>query len=343
MPPGGVPSRDLSVSAIRPESVGVSSSDAGHPEPSVVVRLYDGEGVDPSAGHPGRGREEKYMSEDELLEEVHERVAQDMLRSMSPEERARITRLPMVFHEKVDELLRTPKGQRIAEATRAAILSEARGPIADASETSPEGEQHRADDYGPNTAQIRALHGWIATLDDDGWTGLVLASMMLTADPDIASPEHRAWAANVRHAVNTASEVTNRVRTNAMKAGIWPEIAASLVATSTAHLGLAMEAAKRLNPNATPEEVAAAVSTYSEPISGLTHALRLRPYVTEDEFTLLWGLYEMSEPRLSGIRSRLPSLERSKDARYLGATAQSGGCVVPVAAAILALLAQLSP
>jgi hypothetical protein len=283
------------------------------------------------------------MKEDELLEEVHERIAQDLLRSMTPEKRAIVTRFPMVFHEKVDALIRTPEGQRIAEATRAAILSEARGPIADASATSPEGEQHRAEDYGPNAAQIRALHGWIATLDDDGWAGLVLASMMLTADPAIASPEHRAWVANIRQAVSTAAEVTNRVRTNAMKAGVWPEIAASMVATSTAQLGLAMEAAKRLNPNATPEEVAAAVSTYSEPIGGLTHALRLRPYVTEDAFTLLWGLYEMSEPRLSEIRSRLPSLERSKDARYLAATAQSGGCVVPVAAAFLVLLVQLSP
>lgn len=186
--------------------------------------------------------------------------------------------------------------------------------------------------FGRNDAQVRALYAAIAEFDSEVWMGLVLASAMIDADPRQAEPEYRPMIERQHKLVRNAAEITVRARNNAMRTGEWPAIEASLVATSGPQLELALAAAHRYNPNATPEEFAEAAGSYQEPIGALTHALRLRPYLIENEFLMMWLPYEMFCSRLTDVRESLPPFEKSGVAQ-LGIAAPTfgdsvGGCLV---------------
>ena len=233
-----------------------------------------------------------------------------------------------MFHEQVDAFMKTETGAVVVATKRQEILAGRSGvPPASTPKKAATGDS-RPSDYGPNTAQIQALFDWIATLDSEVWLGLVLAQMMQRADPSVASPENRAFIRELANGVRTTELITSRVREAAMRSGVWQQIEASVIATAGPQMGLAIDAAKKRNPDATPEELAEALGAYAEPIGGLTHALRLRPYVREEEFLLLWGVYEASEHRLADLRATLPPLDAARMVAPLTTATRSGGCLV---------------
>ena len=194
------------------------------------------------------------------------------------------------------------------------------------------------DDYGRNGPQIRSLFDWIASLDADGWLALTVGAILLKADPQRASAENRAMVEKAANAARLGAEITNRVRQNSMRAGVWLEIERSVVATAGREADLALDAAERFNPDAAPSDVAAAAAFYADPIEALTHALRLRPYISEQEFMVLWGPYEASSDGLAALRHRLPALAPTSSPALLGLTARSGGCLLPAAVAVTSIL-----